>query len=97
MKRLFNMKSMLIFYLVYEFLELIHTTQSYHFNFYSDDCACLPLPSLSSLTFLSPFSVFQELGTAYWPGAALPPDHRLASPVHTGLQDCMSPASTKVK
>ena len=53
MKRLFNMKSMLIFYLVYEFLELIHTTQSYHFNFYSDDCACLPLPSLSSLSFLS--------------------------------------------
>ena len=58
------MKSMLIFYLVYEFMELIHTTQSYHFNFYSDDL-CLPAFALSLLPLLplSPSSVFQELGT----------------------------------
>ena len=98
MKRLFNMKSMLIFYLVYEFLELIHITQSYHFNFYSDDL-CLPAFALSLLPLL-PLSFFCIPGIGHSPGAALPPDYRLASPVHTGLQDCMSlhlPRSSKSK
>lgn len=45
------MKSMLIFYLVYEFLELIHITQSYHINFYSDDL-CLPAFALFLLPLL---------------------------------------------
>ena len=52
------MKSMLVFYLVYEFLELIHITQSYHINFYSDDL-CLPAFALCLLPLLplSPSSV----------------------------------------
>lgn len=89
---------MLVFYLVYEFLELIHITQSYHINFYSDDL-CLPAFALFLLPLLplSPSSVSRNWALPYSPGATLPPDHRLASPVHTGLQDCMSPVSTKVK
>lgn len=48
--RLFNMKSLLTFYLVYEFLELIYVTQSCHFNFYLHGF----LVCLSALLLLSP-------------------------------------------
>lgn len=100
-KTRFNMKSMLIFYLVYEFLELMHVTQSYHLNFYScGSSACLPafphppLPSSPSPIFQTPV---QELGSACTPGVALPPDHRLTSPAHAGLHGCVSPASAEGK
>lgn len=56
------MNSMLIFYLVYKFLELIYVTWSCHFNCYLySSFFCLPaFPSLS-LLYPSPFFIFQEL------------------------------------
>lgn len=73
------MKSLLIFYLAYEFLELIYVTQSCHFNFYLHGFL-VHLPALLPLSLLpsTPSSEFQEhiqeLGSACVLGADPRPD-----------------------
>lgn len=97
------MKSMLIFYLVYEFLELICVTQSCHFSFYLYGLlvclpACLSLSlSLSFCLFFLPAlplcsRIFRNLAGPVL--CKMTPDQMLASPDPRHVYACGFPCIT---